>query len=363
MSNLSPALALAERGLAPLPALRWGIRRLLRQRLQEERSRATGGPEAAVQRWLDAMREGPIAPVPEVANEQHYELPPGFFELCLGPHLKYSSGFFPKGDEDLATGEAEMLRVTCERAELAGDQDILELGCGWGSLTLWMAEHYPTSRVTAVSNSAPQRRFIEGRAAERGLTNLRVVTADMNEFDGLEGETFDRVVSVEMFEHMRNWEALLSRVRGWLRDDGRLFVHVFAHRELPYPFEVRDESDWMSRYFFTGGMMPSDDLLGRVDAPFEVARHETVPGTHYSRTARLWRENLEARRSEAMDILRDTYGAEDAGRWFQRWRLFYLACEELFGFDGGREWVVSHHTLRPLPVHSISPQLELSTSP
>jgi len=337
-------LALAERGLAPLPILRLGVRRMLRQRLRDEYARATDGVPAAIEHWLATMRSGPIALVPEAANDQHYELPPEFFELCLGPHLKYSSGYFPRGDEGLDEGEAQMLALTAERAELGPGQRILELGCGWGSLTLWMAEHFPSSSILAVSNSAPQRRFIEGRAADRGLTNVTVVTADMNTFEA--PCAFDRVVSVEMFEHMRNWEALLTRVRGWLVEDGRLFVHVFAHKELPYPFEVRDGSDWMSEHFFTGGMMPSDDLLGRVDAPFRVTAHHTVSGRHYSRTARLWRENLEAERPHAMRVLRGTYGTE-AARWFQRWRLFYLACEELFGYGDGREWVVSHTTLRP----------------
>jgi cyclopropane-fatty-acyl-phospholipid synthase len=349
-SDGSPAglgLAVAERGLAPLPLLRFGVRRLLRQRLAEEYGRACGDVPAAVERWLASMRQGPIALVPETANAQHYEVPPAFFELCLGPRLKYSACYFPRGDEGLAEAEEHMLALTAERAELGPGQRILELGCGWGSLTLWMAEHYPTSRIVALSNSAPQRRFIEGRARERGLSNVDVRTADVNVFETT--ERFDRIVSVEMFEHLRNWEALLARARRWLHDDGRLFVHVFAHKELPYPFEVRDGSDWLSRHFFTGGMMPSDDLLRRVDAPFRVAAHHTVSGTHYSRTARLWRENLESRRSEAMAVLRRTYG-RDAARWFQRWRLFYLACEELFGYDAGREWVVSHHTLRPIPI-------------
>ncbi len=338
-------LAVAERGLAPLPLLRLGVRRLLRQRLVEEYGRAGGDAAVAEERWLAEMRRGPIAPVPEAANAQHYEVPPELFELCLGPRLKYSSCFFPTGREGLADAEEHMLALTAERAELAPGQRILELGCGWGSLTLWMAERFPTSRIVAVSNSAPQRRFIEGRARERGLTNVEVRTIDMNTFDT--EERFDRVVSVEMFEHMRNWEALLAKVRRWLHDDGRLFVHVFAHKELPYPFEVRDGSDWMSEHFFTGGMMPSDRMLGRVVAPFAVTAHHTVSGVHYSRTARLWRENLEARRDEAMVVLRGTYGG-DAARWFQRWRLFFLACEELFGYRGGSEWVVSHHTLRPI---------------
>lgn len=350
---MKTALNLADRGWIPLPLLRLGVRRLCAQRLREESARPTSSTEA----WLREMDRGPIAAVPEKANEQHYEVPPAFFEAALGPHLKYSSGFFPSGNEDLATGEAHMLEVTCERADLHDGQRVLELGCGWGSLTLWMAEHYPGSTITGVSNSAPQRKFIESRAKERGLSNVRIVTADMNKFDGLETNDFDRIVSVEMFEHMRNWRALLTRARGWLKDDGRMFIHIFTHRSLSYPFDVRDDTDWMSQHFFSGGMMPSDDLLEALsseeDVPFTVEDHHLVSGRHYSRTAKLWRENIEARRAAIMSTLERTYG-EDAPAWFQRWRIFFLACEELFGYEGGSEWAVSHYRLAPSPISADS---------
>ena len=348
---MKTALELADRGLIPLPLLKFGVRRLCAQRLRDEAARPTSSDEA----WAEEMRSGPIADVPDKANEQHYEVPPALFEACLGPHLKYSSGFFPGGDEDLATGEARMLELTCERAQLEDGQRILELGCGWGSLTLWMAERYPDAEIVAVSNSAPQRAFIEARAAERGLANLRILTADMNEFDALEavGHRFDRVVSVEMFEHMRDWPALFGRVRRWIEDDGRMFMHIFTHRSLNYPFEVRDDTDWMSEHFFSGGMMPSDTLLGSLSAsgaiPFAVEDHAVVPGRHYSRTAQLWRENLEVKKSAIVPILERTYGENAAARWFQRWRLFFLACEVLFGYRGGEEWAVSHYRLAPTP--------------
>lgn len=362
---MKTALELADRGLIPLPLLRLGIRRLCSQRLRD----AGSDPRSSADAWLREMDRAAVAEVPEKANEQHYEVPPALFEAALGPRLKYSSCFFPSGDEDLATGEERMLEVTTERAQLRDGQRVLELGCGWGSLTLWMAEHFPASEIVGVSNSAPQREFILSRARERGLTNVRIVTADMNGFDAPAAtgvERFDRIVSVEMFEHMRNWRELLRRARGWLADDGRVFIHIFTHRSLNYPFEVVDETDWMSEHFFSGGMMPSDDLLERLAAdegvPFSVEDHSVVSGRHYARTARLWRENLEARRAQVMPVLQRTYGPA-ARAWYQRWRIFFLACEELFGYRGGSEWVVSHYRLVPSPeMPAAAPQRELQTA-
>jgi cyclopropane-fatty-acyl-phospholipid synthase len=334
MSQL--AIDLAERGWIPLAGLRVGVRRLLRQRLRD----AAGGP--SVDAFARELEASPIALVPEKANEQHYELPPEFFELTLGRHLKYSGAYWPDGVTTLDDAELAMLELTAERAGLEDGQEILELGCGWGSLTLHMARAFPNARITAVSNSAPQRRFIEARAPD----NVRVVTADMNDLvardDGSLGGPFDRVVSVEMFEHMRNYRALLKRIRSWLRDDGRLFVHVFCHRRFAYPFETEGSDNWMGRYFFTGGIMPSFDLLTHFDEDLVVEERWAVDGTHYEKTARAWRENLEARETEVMRVLKDTYGAE-APRWLHRWRLFFLACEELFGYRGGSEWLVGHY--------------------
>ena len=341
---MKAALALVERGLVPSPLVRRGIRGLLAERLREERARHAPSREATLARWAAHMRAAPIALVPEKANEQHYELPPEFFRLVLGPRLKYSSAWYADARTTLAEAEEDMLARTAATARLVDGQDVLELGCGWGSLTLWMAEHFPASRITAVSNSAPQREFILGRARERGLANVRVVTCDMNRFES-EGR-FDRVVSVEMFEHMRNWEALLGKVARWLRPDGRLFLHVFAHREFAYPFEVRDESDWMSAHFFSGGMMPSADLVRHLDSPFEVEEHVDVPGTHYARTAEDWLVNLERHRTEVLPILAQVPGS-DARTQYHRWRVFFLSCAELFGYAGGSEWRVVHQRLRP----------------
>ncbi len=329
----SVAIELAERGLVPLGGLRLGVRGLLAGRLrqvarQEARDR------------VDTVTRGPIAVATDKANEQHYEVPPEFFELVLGPRLKYSSAYWPDGTADLAEAELRMLEATCERADLADGQRVLELGCGWGSLTLHMASMYPASRITAVSNSAAQRRYIEARAPD----NVRVVTADVNDFQP-EGR-FDRVVSVEMFEHVRNHAELLRRIRGWLEPAGRLFVHVFCHREHAYPFEPDGAANWMGRHFFTGGIMPSLDLLPTYDRDMALEEQWEVDGRHYSRTARAWRENLEARRAEVVRVFEGAYGSE-AHRWYHRWRLFFLACEELFGYRQGTEWLVAHYRFTP----------------
>ncbi len=323
-------LRLAERGLLPLPALRMGVRGLLRARLEElER-----GP--SLDTFVRMLAEGPVAVETEAANAQHYEVPPELFELALGPQLKYSGAFWPTGVERLADAETAMLRLTAERAQLEDGQDILELGCGWGSLTLHMARAFPHARITAVSNSASQRRHIEARAPD----NVRVITADMRTFEP-EG-TFHRVVSVEMLEHMRNLPELFRRISSWMAPGGKMFAHVFCHRTRPYLFSTDGDDDWMGRHFFTGGMMPSYDLLPSLDDHLRLEERWAVDGTHYARTARAWRENLEAEKAAVMPVLSRTYGA-DAARWFQRWRLFFLACEELFGFRGGSEWLVGHY--------------------
>jgi cyclopropane-fatty-acyl-phospholipid synthase len=334
--------AVVDRGWLPDPVLRASVRALLRRR---RAAITAGGVEARSERkraLLAELERSPLAVNTDEANEQHYEVPTELFELMLGPHLKYSSAWWGPGVEDLAGAEAAMLRLTCERARLTDGQDVLELGCGWGSLTLWMAERYPASRITAVSNSATQRQHIEKRAAERGLDNLTVLTCDVNDLD-LDPVSFDRVVSIEMFEHVRNHRVLTERIAAWLRPGGRLFVHVFAHRSDPYPFETGARADWMARHFFTGGLMPSDDLLLHSVHDLAVEDHWVLSGTHYARTLRAWLDRLDADRGRAVQLLADTYGPGQGERWFHRWRLFDLACEELFAFAGGDEWHVSHY--------------------
>jgi cyclopropane-fatty-acyl-phospholipid synthase len=344
---MSLTIEAAERAILPDPTIRWGIRRLLGKRLRRLHRQAAAAGAAVTPSWLESMRESPIAVETGAANEQHYEVPAAFYELCLGDYRKYSSCWWDEGTKDLSAAEANMLALTCDRAELADGMDILELGCGWGSLSLWMASRYPHSRILAVSNSHSQRRYIMRQAKERGLDNLEVRTIDMNDFEP--GRRFDRVVSVEMIEHMRNWERLLSRIHGWLRPDGRLFLHFFSHRQASYPFEDEGRDDWMARHFFTGGIMPSHDLPYRLASPMKVEREWAESGTHYQRTAEAWLANLDACREEAIAVLQKAGWAtrREAERQVQRWRMFFLACAELWGFRGGSEWLVSHYLLRP----------------
>jgi cyclopropane-fatty-acyl-phospholipid synthase len=338
------AIDLCELGLVPDPVMRAGMRRLMRARLVDEQRLAAGGSRAA---RLAELRTSPVAIETARANEQHYEVPAAFFQKALGPHLKYSSCWFDSPATLLGDAEAAMLRLTCERAGLADGQQVLELGCGWGSLTLWMASHYPRSRITAVSNSASQREFILARAAERSLGNVEVITADANTFDT--AGRFDRVVSVEMFEHMRNYAVLMERISRWLAPGGRLFVHIFCHRELLYPFTTGDDYDWMARYFFTGGLMPAEDTLAQFQDHLVLEEQWRVPGTHYQLTSEAWLANLDANADAVMDVLRAAYGPAEARRWFNRWRMFFLAVAELFGYAGGSEWFVGHYRFAPRP--------------
>ena len=334
-------ILLAEKGLLPDAIIRLGIRRLCRQRLVDASNINETLMEQEHAAWIDVLKESPIALVPEKANEQHYEVPPRLFELVLGDRLKYSSGLWPEGVSSLDESEVAMLKLTTDRAGLVDGQDVLELGCGWGSLTLYMAECFPKSKITAVSNSNDQRQFIEERCEERNLKNVEIITADMNDFET--AKLFDRVVSIEMFEHMRNYEKLLGRVNVWLKNKGKLFVHIFSHQKIAYPFEDNDDADWMAREFFSGGQMPSHRLLMSFPGQMKIEKDWRVSGTHYEKTSLAWLQKMDKNKAEVLELFKKTYGESDANSWFQRWRIFFMSCEVLFGFNHGSEWGVSHY--------------------
>ncbi len=331
--------ALLEKNLLPDPLLRLGIRRLLAQRIREEAGRYD---RAA---YIADLKTRALAEQTAAANEQHYEVPTRFYQLCLGRRLKYSGCLYETGAETLDQAEEAMLALYAERAQLADGQQILELGCGWGSLCLYNAEKFPRARITAISNSRTQKEFIDGEAQRRGLTNLTIVTCDINAFDTAPAQ-FDRVVSIEMFEHLKNYQRLFTQIARWLKPGGLLFTHIFTHARFSYHFVARDETDWMARYFFTGGQMPAHDLLPQFQDDLKLVADWKVNGTHYRRTAEHWLRNMDAHRAEILPLFAATYGAAQATKWWTYWRVFYLACAELWGYRRGEEWLVSHYLFR-----------------
>ncbi len=333
--------SLLEKNQIPDFLIRNRIRQLLEVRIKDETKATQELQQAHLLRIIEELKQSPIAINTAEANEQHYEVPTAFFQLVMGKHMKYSSCYWNADTHTLSDAETLALTDTCKHAELQNGMKILELGCGWGSLTMFMAAAYPNAQITAVSNSATQKQYIDATCTERGLKNVRIITADMNDF--MLDEQFDRVVSVEMFEHMRNYKLLMKKISSMLKPDGKLFVHIFTHKAFTYYFEVADENDWMSKYFFTGGIMPSDDLLLYFNEDLKISNHWHWDGTHYQKTAECWLQNMDAHKGEVMPILAQTYGAGNATKWWVYWRMFFMACAELWGYKNGKEWFVSHY--------------------
>lgn len=332
---------LLEKDLMPDFLIRIGIRRLLKQRLKDEKKENPEAQKKHLLKLAEELKNSPIAIETKAANEQHYEVPTQFYQYCLGKHLKYSSGFWKDGVNDIDTSEKDMLDITCERAELQNGQEVLELGCGWGSLSLFMSAKFPKSNFTVVSNSRTQKIYIDEQAKLRGINNLTVLTIDINNFNI--DKKFDRVVSVEMFEHLRNYKLLFNKISSLLKDDGKMFVHVFTHKTYAYKFEVIDDTDWMSKYFFTGGIMPSNDLFSYFNDDLKIVNQWLVDGMHYSKTSEAWLQNMDKHKAEIIPLFEKTYGKENATKWWVYWRIFYMACAELWGYDKGEEWMVVHY--------------------
>jgi cyclopropane-fatty-acyl-phospholipid synthase len=335
---MSLVIGLAESGWIPDMLVRLGIRHLVKQRLREEQAL----PATTKGLRTQALKDSVIALNTEEANEQHYEVPTEFFQAALGPHLKYSACIYPSDSATLGEAERHTLELYKARLDIRDGDNVLDLGCGWGSFSLWLAQHNAEVNVTAVSNSATQRCYIEERIAALGLTNLKVLTADVNELD-LPAECFDKVISVEMFEHVRNYAALMARISCWMKPEGSLFIHIFCHKTLLYPFEVEGASNWMAQNFFTGGLMPAADTLLSFQDDLTFEEQWLHDGTHYERTARHWLENMDAQADAVTPSLEQAYGAAGASIWRQRWRMFFMACEEMFAYENGAQWQVAHY--------------------
>ncbi|HMO34804.1 MAG TPA: cyclopropane-fatty-acyl-phospholipid synthase family protein [Gemmatales bacterium] len=341
MKLISRGIQLAENGTLPDSLVRLGIRRIIRSRSEALKQLDVETLQEDHSRFIAACDQSPLALAPKESNQQHYEVPTDFFKLVLGKHLKYSCSYWDDSTLILDDAEAKALAIYCERAELENGMTILELGCGWGSLSLWLAEHYPASSITCLSHSATQKTYIDEQAKQRGITNLEVITSDINHF--AIHRTFDRVISIEMFEHVRNHRELFRRISTWLNPQGKLFCHIFCHRDQASPYESHGPQDWMSDYFFTGGMMPSDRLFLYYQDHLRLLKHWRWNGIHYEKTSNAWLKRLDQNRSSVIPLLENTYGTKEASPWLRRWRIFFMACAECFGYSHGNEWFVSHY--------------------
>jgi len=342
------AVSWTESGLLPDAVIRAGIRRLLESKRKEIHSGDEEFSANALNAFVTMMNASPVAHVPDLANEQHYEVPAEFFTHVMGDHLKYSCCHWPADVSSLSEAETAALELTVRRAGITDGMRVLDLGCGWGSLSLWIAEHFPNTSVMSVSNSTSQRDFIVERSKERAIENLEVVTCDMNDF--ATDRRFDRVVSVEMFEHMRNYGELFRRIDEWLLPDGRFFMHIFCHRSTPYEYLDKGPADWMSRHFFSGGIMPSADLPLRFPGNLSIDKRWHWNGQHYAKTCNAWLSKMDANEDAIKPVLAECYGEADASLWWQRWRIFFMACAELFDYDEGHEWYVGHYLFRKAEV-------------
>lgn len=318
-----------------------GIRNLLKQRLTEENKGSQEAKQLHLNAYIEKLKASPIAINTSDANEQHYEVPTEFYKYVLGKRMKYSGGYWPSGADTLDASEEAMLKLSCERAQLKDGQSVLDLGCGWGSVSLYVAEKFPNCKITGVSNSKTQKEYIDSVAKEKGFKNLTIITQDMNDFQIK--EKFDRIISVEMLEHMKNYQKLFEKLSGFLKPEGLFFIHIFTHKEFAYPFEVRDETDWMAKYFFTGGMMPSHNLFLYFQNHLTIRNHWVVNGVHYGKTSEAWLENMDKNKTQILPILEKAYGKENVTKWWSYWRIFFLSCAELFSYRNGEEWLVSHY--------------------
>lgn len=332
---------LLEKDIIPDFLIRMGIRNLLKQRLTEENKGSQEAKQLHLNAYIEKLKASPIAINTSDANEQHYEVPTEFYKYVLGKRMKYSGGYWPSGADTLDASEEAMLKLSCERAQLKNGQSVLDLGCGWGSVSLYVAEKFPNCKITGVSNSKTQKEYIDSVAKEKGFKNLTIITQDMNDFQIK--EKFDRIISVEMLEHMKNYQKLFEKLSGFLKPEGLFFIHIFTHKEFAYPFEVRDETDWMAKYFFTGGMMPSHNLFLYFQDNLTIRNHWVVNGVHYGKTSEAWLENMDKNKTQILPILEKAYGKENVTKWWSYWRIFFLSCAELFSYRNGEEWLVSHY--------------------